>query len=83
MSMKIHSERPNLWHVFVTLFAMFYLKCISKALFVYIHSSGITNSIEVYLFILLFAWAYLIRDLIKQMILIAKWLARLLLSHSK
>jgi len=70
---KAHRERPNLWHVIVTLFAMFYLGRFSGTFFSLAHSSGANAVILIYTLILFGAWAYLILDLMRQGFLIAKW----------
>lgn len=62
--MKTSSERPNLWYVFVTLFALFWMPSITK-LILSIYGNAWVFGIPDFI-ILAFAWVYLIRDLIKQ-----------------
>jgi asparagine N-glycosylation enzyme membrane subunit Stt3 len=74
---KAHRERPNLWHVVVTLFAMLYLGSFSGSLFYLAHLSGATAVVLICALVWLGAWAYLIRDLIRQAFRIAKWIVHL------
>jgi asparagine N-glycosylation enzyme membrane subunit Stt3 len=74
---KAYRERPNLWHVIVTLFAMFYLSDFSGMMYSLVRSSGAKGLVVIYAIVWLCAWAYLIRDLIRQAFLIAKWIIHL------
>lgn len=77
--MKTSSERPNIWHLIVTLAAMFYLSCLTRSLTQTLYAFGehglvqndiILNTVGGFLGILiLLTWIFLLRDLIKQVTL--------------
>ena len=84
---KAYRERPNLWHVFVTLFAMFYLSCLTRTLtgVLYppddhnlIQNNVLMGTVGAFLgMLIVLIWIFLLRDLIRQAFLIAKWMIRL------
>lgn len=69
--MKFHRERPSVWHVIVTLVAMYCLSCQVPVVFVLILTGGLDQGLTAAIFTLLvtFAWCFLIRDLIRQIFL--------------
>ena len=69
--MKPIRERPSVWHIIVTLAAMSYLWCASKAVMSMVNFSGGLDqrlTAVVFGFLIIFAWCFLIRDLIRQIL---------------
>lgn len=68
--MRTVSERPNAWYLIVTLFAMLYLSSVAKAVI----SALVQNNSEparqtagaIVTLLVVLAWLYLLRDLIRQ-----------------
>jgi hypothetical protein len=74
--MRTVSERPSLWHVIVTLAAMFYLSCGTQALTVALYPRGGLAAIETNVILstagaflgilIILTWIFLLKDLIRQ-----------------
>jgi hypothetical protein len=75
---KTSSERPSIWNVIVTLVAMLYLSCLSRAVSSAEHSAGnnftyndpTVSTLSAFFVILeILAWFFLLGDLIRQVCL--------------
>jgi hypothetical protein len=74
--MKTSSERANVWHVVVTLAAMFYLSCGTRAITQILYPPGgnslfqadvVLSTAAAFLGLLVvLTWIFLLRDLIRQ-----------------
>jgi hypothetical protein len=64
--MKTVSERPSVWNVLIPVMAFFYLSYFTAVLVEAIYVPGLFFTSIVLGTVLSFGWAYLIRDLIRQ-----------------
>ena len=74
--MKTSCERPSIWNVIVTIIAMSYLSCLTRALTSalypssehnFIQNNEVIGTVGAFLGILIvFTWVFLFRDLIRQ-----------------
>ena len=77
--MKSVTERPNIWHVIVTLAAMFYLSLGTRAMTQILYPPGgnslfqtevVLNTAAAFLGVLIVpTWIFLLRDLFRQVVL--------------
>jgi hypothetical protein len=78
--MKIRSGKPDFWHLGVTLFAMAFIgytvRPFSYSLTTETVPANLLILAGLYVGLYVFAWAFLIRDLIKQISLIVWWLRK-------